>query len=83
MNAITDEFDTEAVISNISNIAKQQLEEIPHHDTISNVFENINLDELRNIQKYIVKTSANKYNIFKGQAIYYKDGRNLNIWLTS
>jgi len=56
MTNITDEFNSEVAIKNISEIAKQELIELPHHDTISDVFENLSLDELRNIQKYIVKT---------------------------
>ena len=56
MTNITDEFDSEIAIKNLSVIAKQELKELPHHDTISDVFEHLSIDELRNIQKYIVKT---------------------------
>ena len=56
MNAMTDEFNKEEAINNLSIITKQELAELPHHDTISDVFETLSIDELRDIQKYIVKT---------------------------
>lgn len=51
-----DEFNTDACIDNISIICKTKLKELPYWETIQDVFININIDELRNIQKYIVKT---------------------------
>lgn len=33
---------------------KIELKEIPHYDTINNVFENLDIGELRKIQKYMV-----------------------------
>jgi len=55
MTSITDEFKTSHAIKNISNISNQKLEELPYWETIQDVFFNINTDELRDIQKYIVK----------------------------
>ena len=44
------------MINYISNICKQKLEELPYWEKVQDVFININIDELRDIQKYIVKT---------------------------
>lgn len=52
----SDTFDTEHCISNLSKICGQKLDELPYWETIQDVFINIKTDELRNIQKYIVKT---------------------------
>ena len=52
----TDTFNTDACIKNLSTICKQNLKELPYWETIQDVFMNIKIDELRNIQKYIVKT---------------------------
>lgn len=48
-------FNTDICIKNISKICNQNLEELPYWETIQDVFMNIKTDELRNIQKYIVK----------------------------
>ena len=56
MTSISDKFNTENTINNISYICSQKLEELPYWETIQDVFININIDELRDIQKYIVKT---------------------------
>ena len=55
-NISSDEFNTDACIKNISNICNTRLTELPYWETIQDVFMNINLSELRDIQKYIVKT---------------------------
>lgn len=52
----SDNFDTEHCINNISKICGQKIDELPYWETIQDVFINIKTDELRNIQKYIVKT---------------------------
>lgn len=54
MRETTEKLDTEETIKNIGNILEIELEEIPHYDTINKVFEKINIEELRKIQKYIV-----------------------------
>ena len=41
-------------ITIISSIFKTKLEELPYWETIQDVFENININELRQIQKYFV-----------------------------
>lgn len=55
-NISSDEFNTDICIKNISNICNTQLYELPYWETIQDVFMNIRLSELRDIQKYIVKT---------------------------
>ena len=50
---MTDTFNNDNVIKNISNILNMNLSEIPHYDTINDVFEKINEQEIRNIQKHI------------------------------
>lgn len=50
------DFVSESCIKNLSKICGQNLEELPYWETIQDVFININTDELRNIQKYIVKS---------------------------
>lgn len=52
----SDDFNTNDCIKNLSKISGQDLDEIPYWETIQDVFINIKTDELRNIQKYIVKT---------------------------
>lgn len=51
----SDDFNTNDCIKNLSKICEQHLEEIPYWETIQDVFINIKTDELRDIQKYIVK----------------------------
>lgn len=55
-NISSDEFNTDICIKNISNICNTNLTELPYWETIQDVFMNIKLSELQNIQKYIVKT---------------------------
>ena len=52
----SDDFNTDSCIDNISAICKTKLIELPYWETIQDVFVNISIDELRDIQKYIVKT---------------------------
>ena len=61
MNELTREFNTEEAIENIAKICGLKLEEIPHCDTINDVFKNINVKEIEEIRKYmIVKMIRNK-----------------------
>ena len=55
MTSITDNFNTEATIKNISDICNTKLNELPYWETIQDVFIHLDINELRNIQKYIVK----------------------------
>lgn len=52
----SDDFNTDSCIKNISNICNENLSELPYWETIQDVFINLKLSELRDIQKYIVKT---------------------------
>jgi len=56
MHSMTDTFNNEQVIKNISNLLHEDLAELPHYDTINDVFENIDEQEIKNIQKYIAYT---------------------------
>lgn len=51
-----DKFDNDKCIQNISTICKQDLIELPYWETIQDVFITMSIEELREIQKYIVKT---------------------------
>lgn len=51
-----DKFNTDICIKNLSTICKQDLNELPYWETIQDVFINIDISELREIQKYIVKS---------------------------
>ena len=50
-----DDFNTDACIENISTICQTKLNELPYWETIQDVFVHIKIDELRDVQKYIVK----------------------------
>lgn len=54
MNELSREFNTEETIKNIAKICELDLEEIPHHDTINDVFETIKISELEEIRKYMI-----------------------------
>ena len=54
MRQSTEKFNTEETIQNIANLLEVKLEELPHYDTINDVFETIEIEELRKIQKYMV-----------------------------
>lgn len=82
MTDITNKFDSEIVIKNLSQICNQNLEELPYWETIQDVFINIDINELRNIGKYIVKALLrskmfDKYK-FKGYFQLLIDGTGLS-----
>ena len=54
MNEMTNKFNTEEAIKNLSSICNQDLEEIPNWQTIQDVIEQISIQEIENIRKYIV-----------------------------
>lgn len=54
MRSLTETMNTDICIKNISKILEIDLDEIPHYDTINDVFEQVNSEELRKIQKYMV-----------------------------
>ena len=55
MRQMTESFNTNETIENISKLLGVELEELPHHDTINKVLENIDISELKKIQKYMVQ----------------------------
>lgn len=54
MQGLTRELNTEEAIENIARICGLELEEIPHCDTINDVFENIKVEEIEKIIKYMI-----------------------------
>lgn len=61
MHELTRDFNTEEAIKNIAQICGLKLEEIPHCDTINDIFRNIKVSEIEEIKKYmIVKMIRNK-----------------------
>ena len=51
----TDKFNKEECIKNLSSICNQTLKEIPDWQTIQDVIEQLDIHEIENIRKYIVK----------------------------
>ena len=61
MNELTRELNTKEAIENIAKICGLELEEIPHCDTINDVFKKIDVKEVEEIIKYmVVKMIRNK-----------------------
>ena len=54
MHGLTMEFNTEETIKNIAQICGLELEEIPHCDTINDVFKNVKIEEIEKIRKYMI-----------------------------
>lgn len=55
MHEMTSELNTEEAIKNIAKICGLELEEIPHCDTINDVFEQIDVAEIEEIRKYMIE----------------------------
>ena len=54
MQELTREFNTEEAIKNIAQICSLELDEIPHCDTINDIFENTKPEEIEKIKKYMI-----------------------------
>ena len=54
MNEMTSEFNTHETIENIAQMCELELNEIPHCDTINDVFEKIKVEEIEEIIKDII-----------------------------
>ena len=54
MNEMTREFNTQETIENIAQMCELELNEIPHCDTINDVFEKIKVEEIEEIIKDII-----------------------------
>ncbi len=55
MNEINSKFNNETVTKNLSMICNQSLDEVPDWQTIQDVIEQLDIEEIRNIRKYMVK----------------------------
>ena len=73
MHEITRELNTKEAIENIATICGLELEEIPHCDTINNIFKEVKVEEIEEIRKYmIVRMIRNKMlDKFKIRGKYY------------
>ena len=69
MNEMTSELNTNEAIENIAKICNLNLDEIPHCDTINDVFEQVKVEEIERIRKYM------KTNNIKGSlpVVYSKE----------
>ena len=74
MRETTVELNTEASIKNIGRMVGKELEEIPHYDTINDVFEKIKIEELEKIQKYMVTRliRSKMFEKYKYKGKYYQ-----------
>ena len=54
MNELSREFNTEEAIENIARVCGLELDEIPHHDTINDVFKKIEITEIEKINKILI-----------------------------
>ena len=54
MHGMTRELNTKESIENIAQICDLELEEIPHCDTINDVFEKVRIEEIEKIRKYMI-----------------------------
>ena len=74
MRETTVELNTEASIKNIGRMVGKELEEIPHYDTINDVFEKIKIEELEKIQKYMVTKliRSKMFEKYKYKGKYYQ-----------
>ena len=73
VHELTEEFNTEEAIANIAQICGLELEEIPHCDTINDIFEKVKVKEIEAIIKYMInRMIRNKmFNSFKIRDKYY------------
>ena len=55
MHEMTRTLNTEEAIKNIAQICKVELKELPHCDTMNNVFEKIKIEELEEVNKYLIQ----------------------------
>lgn len=54
MHEISREFNTNEAIENIAKLCGLELEEIPHCDTINNIFKEVEVNEIEEIRKYMI-----------------------------
>lgn len=56
MNKMSRKFNSEKAIKNLAKICNQELDEIPNWQTIQDVIEELDIEEINDIRKYMVKT---------------------------
>lgn len=56
MNSLTNKLNNDLTIETLAKITNSKIDDLPHYDTINDVFDDLNIEELRKIQKYIVYT---------------------------
>ena len=56
MNEMNSSFNKDDAINNLSSICNQNLSEIPDWQTIQDVIEQLSIEEIRDIRKYMVKS---------------------------
>lgn len=54
MQGMTRELNTEEAIQNLAQMCELELEEIPHCDTINDVFKKVKIEEIEEIRKYMI-----------------------------
>jgi len=69
MKEMTKTFNKEIFLENAKNILKEEIEDIPHYDTINDVLKVVSVDEIRKVIKKIVyelirKKMFDKYRVF-------------------
>lgn len=66
MHEMTREFNTQEAIENMAHICGVELDEIPHCDTINDVFKNIEVSEIEKNKKiYISRCKRTRNKTFK------------------
>lgn len=96
MSGITESFNTEECIENFKKILEnEELEELPHHDTINAFLEILETKELEKIRKYMIKElikrktfNSYKFNkqwlvVVDGTGLYYFKNRHCEHCLTA
>ena len=61
----TENFDTKKTINNLAKICNQNLKEIPDWQTIQDVIEQLDIEEIRNIRRYMVKALIHSKMFYK------------------
>lgn len=56
MNEMNNSFNKDEAITNLSSICNESLSELPDWQTIQDVIEQLNIEEIRSIRKYMVKS---------------------------
>lgn len=82
MKEMVSTFDEELFVENVNNILKEEIEEMPHYDTINDVLKKVSVDELRKVIKKIVyelirKKMFDKYRMFDKYFQVIVDGTGL------